>query len=123
MAKYLITYDLKNTNPSPYTTFLEECEKEDLLYIYEVSGELIRLPNSTIWGIFSNRKAARTAFDQALAAAEKRLGRKITLEKRAIVGIAGASFLSDKQKSPEPKWTKSTSFETCRAHQLSDPFF
>ena len=123
MAEYLITYDLKKTDPSPYRIFLDECEKEDLLYIYKGSSSLLRLPNSTVWGNFTNKTAARSAFSRAQAAAEKALGRKIILEKRVITKIDDAFFLSDKSKPPEPKWTKSTSLETCRAHQLNDPFF
>jgi hypothetical protein len=125
MAQILVTYDLKKKDPPPHKVFLEEAEKQNLLYIYEgASGNLLRLPNTTLWGMFDDAAAARDAFDRARAAAEERLGKKIKVEKRVVAELGGGSlFVSDKKKAPEEKWKKRTALETCRAHQLNDGFF
>jgi hypothetical protein len=124
MAHILVTYDLKKTDPAPHRVFIEEAEKQDLLYVHQVdSGKLVRLPNTTLWGSFDDAAAARAAFDKAVKAAEKRLGIKIKLERRVITPFAEGFLISDKKKSPTDKWKKATPLETCRAHQLNDPYF
>jgi hypothetical protein len=124
MAHILTTYDLKKTDPGPHRVFIEEAEKQGLLYVYRgASGKLLRLPNTTLWGVFDDAAGARDAFDKALTAAEKKLRKKITLEKRVITPFEDGLIISDTKKSPVEKWTKPTAFETCRAHQLNDPFF
>lgn len=124
MAHILVTYDLKKTDPGPHRVFMEEAEKQDLLYVYRGrSGKLVRLPNTALWGVFDDAEGARDAFDKALKVAAKRLGKKITLEKRVITLFEDGFVISDKKRSPEEEWKKATAFETCRAHQLHDPFF
>lgn len=122
MPRYLISYDLKDSTPSPYRPILDAFEKEGLLYV--VKGTYLhRLPNTTIWGIFPNAKAAGKAFDRAKAAAAKSIGRAIVVEKRFVAHLGGGTVLSDRRKAPEPQWTGKTDFETCRLHQVNDPFF
>lgn len=123
MADYLVTYDFKVGASSQYKEFVECAEVEGLLYVFHGTSKLFRLTNTTLWGVFSTTDAAKAAFDRALAAADKKVGRKIALEKRFITPVSGWSITSDKNKAPESKWTKSTEFETCRAHQKNDPFF
>lgn len=123
MADHLVSYDFKVGASSQYKDFVECAEIEGLLYVFHGSSKLFRLTNTTLWGVFSSADAAKTAFDRALAGAEKRVGRKIVLEKRFITLVSGWSIKSDKNKTPESQWTKSTEFETCRAHQKNDPFF
>jgi len=122
MAEYLITYDFKVTVTSQYRTFSLCAEPQGLLYVYK-ADDLFRLPNTTIWGEFVSKEAARTAFDNAQAAAEKKLGVKMTLEKRVVTRMSDFFVRSDKRKAPERQWTKASDLETCRAHQLNDPFF
>ncbi|MCF2523231.1 hypothetical protein [Bradyrhizobium sp. G127] len=118
-----MTYDLKATTPSPYRAFASCAEAEGLIYVYKTGEKLSRLTNTTLWGLFQTKAAVRDAFDRAQAAAEHEIGIKITLEKRVITQMADVFVRSDKQKVPEPKWTKSSRFETCRTHQKNDPFF
>lgn len=123
MADYLVTYDFKVGAPSQYKEFVECAEIEGLIYVYDLGKELARLTNTTIWGVFADKKAAKAAFERAQAAAEKNLGRKIVLEKRVITQMADVFVRSDTTKLRDARWTKPTKFETCRAHQKNDPFF
>lgn len=123
MPDYLISYDLKSGNPSPYRPFLDAAEKQGLLYVWEGKQYVSRLPNTTLWGIFSTTAAANAAFDAALAAASRDVGYSIKLEKRATTAMSASSILSDVRKEPDPRWTGRTSFETSRRHQLNDPLF
>ncbi|MEN5083077.1 hypothetical protein ABE438_11380 [Bosea sp. TWI1241] len=123
MADYLVTYDFKVGASSQYKEFVECAEAEGLLYFFHGTEQLHRLTNTTLWGVFVSTEEAKKAFDRAKAAAEGKVGRKIVLEKRVITLLSGWSILSDTKKAPETKWTKSTKFETCRAHQKNDPFF
>ena len=68
--------------------FVECAEIEGLVYVYDLGDELARLTNTTIWGAFPDKKAAKAAFERAQTAAEKNLGRKIVLEKRVITQMA-----------------------------------
>lgn len=123
MADYLITYDFKDGASRQWEEFVKCAEVEGLLYVFHGTSKLFRLTNTTLWGVFSDSDAATAAFDKALSVAEKAVGRKIVLEKRFITAISSWSVRSDKSKAPESRWTKSTKFETCRAHQKNDPFF
>lgn len=84
---------------------------------------MLRLPNTTLWGLFESAVAAQAAFDSAIAAAEKQLKKKIKVRKRVITKLANGLISSDRRKPPEDEWKRKTSFETCRAHQLNDEFF
>lgn len=117
-----MSYDLKETSPKPHKEFILAAEKQGLLYVYQ-ADDLFRLPNTTIWGAFDGKEGVRDAFERAQTAAEKKLGIKIVLEKRLITKLADFFIRSDKRKVPENKWTGATHLETCRKHQLNDPFF
>lgn len=124
MKKYLTTYDLKETKPSPHKAFLDAAEAEGLVYVLKLSnGALARLPNTTLWGEFPNRTDAIAAFNRAKAAAETVIGRSIKLEKRIFTRLVDSSVTSDEGKEPEPDLVGATDLETCRLHQLHDSFF
>lgn len=123
MPDYLITYDLKETDPKPHKPLLTAAEKEGLLYVWQGASFVNRLPNTTLWGTFSTATAANEAFERALVEAAKVVGRTITLEKRATTQMGDTSVKSDVRKKPLAKWTGRNSFETCRLHQLNDPDF
>ncbi|MBY3094912.1 hypothetical protein HFO65_29970 [Rhizobium laguerreae] len=120
--KFLFAYDLTASKP-PHAAFIAAALTEGLLYVYTVKDKLCRLPNTTLWGRFETQEAAVAAFNTAKMAAEKAIGAKITLEKRVVLAMNGATFTSDKRKAPDPKWTKGTKFATCREHQAKDPYF
>jgi len=122
VTEYLVSYDLKETNPKPHKEFVLAAEKQGFLYVYK-ADDLFRLPNTTIWGNFTDKDAARDAFEHAKTAAEKKLGITIVLEKRTISKFSDFYIRSDRRKAAEAKWTGTTDFETCRKHQLNDPYF
>ncbi|MCJ2096330.1 hypothetical protein MKK67_28075 [Methylobacterium sp. J-072] len=123
MPDIMISYDLKTGSPVPYGPFMEAAEKEGLLYVWKGAKFVSRLPNTTVWGVFTDCPTANAAFDRALVAAGKVVGYKITLEKRMTVSYEGAESSSNKRKEPVPKWTGTTAFQTSRLHQKNDPFF
>lgn len=122
MPAFLVSYDLKGGDPSPHSAFLTCAEPEGWLYVYK-GKRVFRLPNTTLWGEFADAAAAVAAFDRALAAAERHLGRKVVLEKRIVTRFDPKAAKSDRIKDPDPALTGATDFETCRLHQLHDPFF
>lgn len=123
MADYLVTYDFKDGASNQWAEFVKQAEAVGLVYVFHGTSKLFRLTNTTLWGVFDNADAATAAFDKALAAAEKAIGKRIVLEKRFVTAISNWSIRSDKNKAPDSRWTKTTKFETCRAHQKNDPFF
>ncbi|WP_331285133.1 MULTISPECIES: hypothetical protein [Methylobacteriaceae] len=123
MDDFVITYDLKNGDPPPYGPFIEEAEREGLLYVWRGANQVHRLPNTTVWGRFEDIAAARSAFDKALRRTSRRLGYAINLEKRMTVQADDISVRSDVAKAPVAKWIGSSKFETARLHQLNDPDF
>ena len=123
MNSYVITYDLEAGEPSPYRRFIEEAEKQGLLYVWKGRNKVHRLPNTTLWGRFEDVDAARSAFDKAARAASRRVGYTIDIEKRMIILSADAWVRSDVAKVPVSKWTGKSAFQTARLHQLHDPFF
>jgi hypothetical protein len=120
---YLICYEFAEAEPSPHRIFIEEAERNNLLYVYMgPNHRLCRLPQMTLWGPFGLVDEARDAFDEAREAAELRLDDPILVEKLVVTRLMGSVF-SALRKSPDPRWTASHEFETCRQHQLHDPFF
>ena len=69
MADYLVTYDFRVGAPSQYKEFVECAEIEGHVYVYDLGDELARLTNTTIWGAFPDKKAAKAAFERAQTAA------------------------------------------------------
>ncbi|MGY3585730.1 hypothetical protein ACVIGB_005213 [Bradyrhizobium sp. USDA 4341] len=123
MADFLLTYDFDVGATDQWREFVESAEAEGLLYVFHGTSKLFRLTNTTLWGVFADSDAAVAAFDRALSAAERAVNRKIVLEKRFVCKIAIWAIRSNENKLPEPQWTRSTKFETCKAHQKNDPFF
>ncbi|MBK3404211.1 hypothetical protein H0176_22400 [Methylorubrum populi] len=123
MHSYVITYDLEDGDPSPYEPFIEEAEKQGLLYVWHGKSLLLRLPNTTLWGRFDRIEDARSAFDRAIKKASRRVDYVINVKKRSTVKVGDLSVKSDVRKAPAAKWTGDSKFETARLHQLRDPDF
>ncbi|WP_266030404.1 hypothetical protein [Brucella intermedia] len=96
MAKFIATYDLTNTNPSPYSEYLSAA-KELGWSVWILSSQSVwyRLPNTTLVGEFSDMDAAEKAFDSIKGRAEKKLGRPITVEKMIVANYTSSRFNSD----------------------------
>ena len=121
MTRYIASYDLTKG----HSEFLAAALDEGWTYVFPVSGELFRLPNTTLWGNFADRTAAQAAFTRALDAAQMELGRRCKRTKSIIGPLPqGARVLSDVKKATEPEYTvEGDDFTTCRLHQLHDEFF
>ena len=98
-------------------------ERAGLLYVTAGASFVSRLPNTTVWGVFTSAQAANDAFDRALDVTSRQVGYKVVLEKRCTITKAGLLIKSDRRKRPELTWTGDTAFETSRLHQRNDPFF
>lgn len=102
MAKYIATYDLTNTTPHPYTAFRDAALKLGwAVWVLASNGYWYRLPNTTLIGEFATLDAAEKAFDAIKPAAEKALGRAITVEKMFI-----AEYVASRVNSNETQKTK-----------------
>ncbi|MGY3591500.1 hypothetical protein ACVIGB_008921 [Bradyrhizobium sp. USDA 4341] len=123
MTDFLLTYDFEVSAADQWKEFVASAEAKGLLYVFLGTSKLFRLTNTTLWGVFADSDAAVAAFDRASSAAERAVNRKIVLEKRFVCSIGSWAIRSNENKLPEPPWSRSTKFETCRAHQKHDPFF
>lgn len=96
MAKFLATYDLKETNPSPHSKFLENAPKNGWqLWVLSSGNEWYRLPNTTLAGEFPTMDAAETALKKVRADTEAALGKTVTMEKWIITERGTSRFDAD----------------------------
>lgn len=96
MAKYIASYDLRETSPSPHAEFLEQAKAKGWrLWILSGKNERYRLPNTTLDGDFADREAAVAALKATRTATEAKLGRPVVMEKWIVAERNGASFDSD----------------------------
>lgn len=103
MPKFIATYDLTNTSPSPYTAYRDAAiELGWAVWILGSNDVWYRLPNTTLVGTFDNMDAADKAFDAIKPAAEKKLGRSITVEKHILANYTSSRFASD-ERQPKKK--------------------
>lgn len=99
MTDYIVTYDLTNSTPSPYGTMLDEAEKLGWSrWIWgPTNKKWLRLPNTTLIGEFATQADAKKAFDDAVAATAREIGRKVTVEKFILAAYGGATYNSDEK--------------------------
>jgi exonuclease I len=96
MPNYLASYDLKETNPDPHSTFLAESRKRGWNYwVLSSSNTWYRLPNTTLVGNFDSMSAAEKALEDTRVATAAAIGRAVTMEKWIIVGYSQSRFNSD----------------------------
>lgn len=104
MTRFVVTYDLKNTTPSPYATFRAEAEKLKWeTTIKDNDNKIWRLPNTTLIGTFPTKDAALAAFFAIEPATNKTLNTKITVEKHFIASYTEGSFKSNEEVKPPSK--------------------
>ena len=96
MATFIASYDLKETNPDPHSTFLKKAvEKGWLLWILSSNDLWYRLPNTTLVGTFQNQQTAVAALEATREATEREMGRTVTMEKWIVAQYDVANFNSD----------------------------
>ena len=101
MTRFVVTYDLKNTSPSPYAAFRAEAEKLKWeTTIKDNSDKIWRLPNTTLIGTFPTKDAALAAFLAIEPATNKTLDTKINVEKHFIASYTAGSFGSNEEVKP-----------------------
>lgn len=96
MAKYIASYDLEDTDPSPYNVFLEAAAENG--WSPWIQGKLdkwYRLPNTTLVGEFLSLDDAVDALRQARISAEKSIGVRLNMPKWIVSERAVAKFTSD----------------------------
>lgn len=101
MPDYLVTYDLRVTDPDPHGEFLDQAVARGWAVFKwgPQSQKWLRLPNTTLVGEFSSRDAAKDAFDQARAATQSVLGVRVTVEKYILSTYGNALFSSDESEN------------------------
>lgn len=103
MTRFVVTYDLKNTTPSPYAAFRAEAEKLKWETTIKHDDIIYRLPNTTLIGTFPTKDAAFAAFKAIEAATNKALSTEINVEKHFIAAYTDGSFSSDEKVKPSAK--------------------
>jgi hypothetical protein len=100
MASFLLSYDLKNTTPSPYATFLAKSASLGWsAWIKGSTGVMYRMPNTTLIGSFPTMDAAEKAMNDPKLATQQAIGTAVTIEKFVIVEYVSARFNSDEKQS------------------------
>lgn len=102
MPKYIASYDLEDTNPSPYDAFIEAAEKKGW-FPWVWSGtyqKWYRLPNTTLIGEFETRAKAVEALKAAHSKAQSVIRRPFKMSKWIVANYTAASFSSDETVEP-----------------------
>lgn len=98
MPKYIATYDLEDTYPSPYGPFRDAAEELGWSsWIQGRSGTWSRLPNTTLIGDFADLDAAVAALKAAKRQAAKEIGRAVNMPKFVVAERGLCKFDSDEQ--------------------------
>lgn len=102
MPDYIAVYDLKRTNPDPYTTFIAEAGKRGWSpFIWGPQAkQWLRLPNTTLVGQFPSREVAARAFDATAVATAAVIKVPVTVEKFLVAHYDDAEFNSDVRVEP-----------------------
>ena len=96
MPRYIASYDLKNTTPSPYGPFIEAAEDNGwTVWIKAAEGEWNRLPNTTLIGDFDDIDAAVSALKQTRTDASKVINVDIKMPKWIVSERKASKFVSD----------------------------
>ena len=104
MTRFIVTYDLKNTTPSPYGPFRAAAEKLGWeTTVTDTAGKIWRLPNTTLIGTFQTKTDALTAFKAIETATNKALNTKIVIEKYFYAKYTEGTVKSDEEVKPPEK--------------------
>jgi hypothetical protein len=101
VANFLLSYDVKSTNPEPYSALIAQLSKVGWsAWIWGAQpNKWLHLPNTTFVGSFANYSTAKKAFDDAVAAAAKDIKISVHVEKWIIAEYSTASYGSDKTRT------------------------
>ncbi len=102
MAMFVACYDLNDTN-KPHGDFLAAAIASGWSqWVLANDKKWYKLPNTTIRGDFTDHDTAMKSFHSIKPAAEKSLGKKITLEKYFVTAYTHASLDSDVVRNSKP---------------------
>jgi len=102
MPTYIACYDLKETNPDPYPTFMTQAIAHDWEYWIEGSRNAsYRLLNTTLRGVFADMAAAVAALENVRSWTEFDMKCTVTMSKWIIVEYSDARFASDERHHVE----------------------
>jgi len=105
MPSYLLTYDLKTTNPDPRSIVSAALDDARWYSRLQVDAQSWAYPNTTRSGTFTNDAAAISAFRSAIQAAKAEAARKgkgaVVIEKVYITQRTEVLFETD-DKKPYP---------------------
>jgi hypothetical protein len=93
MAKYLISYDVKEGQQAAAKNALKNSAQNWTDWIESASGKDFRLANTTL--ICTSSLDRSTIFDKAIAAMD---GAGVSIEKLVVVDYVGATFRSDEKR-------------------------
>ena len=102
MPEYLVTFDLRVTDPDPHAEFIRQAEARGwVAYKWEpIRKRWYRLPVTTLVGKFYNSRVAKARFASAREAAEAALGTRVTVEKFILAAYRKPVFDSDERLEP-----------------------
>ncbi len=123
MARFVISYEFAACTTETRKSFLAAAEREGLLYVWPSQTAVSRLPASTLWGLFSNKAAASSAFRRAMASIASDGQPALAIQRWLLVLAKEPLLTSDARRSPDLRLSDPSDFETCRLHQLHDPLF
>ncbi len=96
MPDFLMSYDLRRTDPPPHAEFLKQATLQGWkVWILGSNDYWYHLPNTTLEGTFANRDNAKIAFDRAVDATAAVIKVPVTVEKFILVAYSQALFNSD----------------------------
>jgi hypothetical protein len=99
MPRYIVTYDLKRTNPDPHAVFLKQARTHGWNYwLLGTDNVWRRLPNTTLQGMFETLADARKSLDEVKTATEKDIGLLVVVEKMFVAGYTTYYLTSDKRQ-------------------------
>lgn len=102
MTSYVISYDLKKTNPDPHSEFLKQAGKVGWnTWILGSNGFWYRLPNTTLVGDFADQATAKAAFEKAVEATAREIKGSVVVEKFFLAAYSEAFFNSDVTQKKE----------------------
>jgi hypothetical protein len=100
MLSFIATYDLRETNPDPHTTFLNKSRSFGWNYwiLSTTNNTWYRLPNTTLVGQFETMDTAVTALEATRVATQHEMGRIVNMDKWIVTQFLDGRFNSDDQQ-------------------------